>query len=371
MIKKIYILVVLLFTFVTVCYANTNYNVKLSIDENLCENKEITNYRDKIKFDICFNVTEREDDTGKQKVEVNFKTADDSNYDLVLFDNNYNEQDLKSLFPKKNLKFDGSYPGMHKIEKSDNVKNNFYIEAGNDMPIMTLDLDEDVDALEEGSVANKIQLSIYAVEHKTKRFLFWSIHEYNIVEIKDITFNVNVISPIVHDSIADIIIENYNNLIYEIENRHFCNNSKHEPTIEKQKEEYQLQIDTLKQQLDSIIEKGSYNSYTKGYYEEQKSYMYHNIDSMDLTIQDCNQHTEKREKRVIQRRRCDYCNLSLKKIREDLEKIRLSLYGKTEEEKTQIIRTVKTMYNCAKEHKDWGVNSICNDIDEYYKKIVK
>lgn len=345
MIKRIFVLLVLLFALTTVSFADEQRRVKLDDDKHSREVIEIAN------LNIFLELIEVSEN-GNVKVSLELENLDESK-GLSLFERVYSEKALKKQRPK--IKFDKIFPGSkgkRLIDACSHITNAIHLHPSQKELIMTLSATE--------GVVTKITLPIYIVEYKNanRRKLELILLQKEVIEL-GVEIDLQPGEEYVNITMA------CDNLIKDLEGVTFCPNKMHKPSLEEQKAGFQHRIDSLISKVDSIIDSNGWFSSEKRYklYNEQRERL--KKINLEEKYVDCGKH--------IVVHKCKYCNWSLQQISHQLEDIYQAIYNRSGSDrkalKRDYIRSVNSMYDCAKRRKDWKQGSYKSKIERLYKDI--
>lgn len=346
MIKKILILFVLLLSWVNSSFADEQRKVKLDDDKHSKETVEVAN------FCIFLELTEIEEN-GNVKVKVELENLDESK-GLSLFERAYNEKTLKKMRPK--IKYDKIFPGSkgkRLIDACSNIRTAIHLYPSQKELVMTL-------SAKDGEVT-KATLPIYIIEYKDKNYILWEKQELSLLQKEVIELEIEIdLRP--GETYVSITKE-CDSLLKEFDDVLFCTNKKHKPTLEEQKKSFQNKIDSLDEKIVGIIESNGWFSSEKRYklYDEQRQRL--KTIKLEDKEGDCGKH--------IIVHRCKYCNSSLQEISHKLDDIYQVIYSSQNRSvaKTEQIRSVNAMYDCAKRRRDWRRSEYKDKIIRLYNEI--
>lgn len=346
MIKRTLILFVLLFSVVTVSWADEQQTIKLDDDKHSKETIE-TEY-----FNIFVELVDV-DEKGTAKVRIELENASESNL-VALFEKAYDEKTLKRMRPQ--IRYDKIFPGakgQRVIDACKDINSDILLSPSEKDLIMILPIkDEEVVTT---------TLPIHILQSKSKNYYVFKKDKRIILEKELIELEIAVeLSP--GETYVNITKE-CDELLKECEGLSFCKHEKHEPSLAEQKKPYQDKIDSLIKKIEDIID-------ANGWYSSEKRYklfaeQIERLKSINLEEKegDCGKHV------VIHR--CRYCNYSLQKISHMLDDIYQNIYSSSDRSvtKSEKIRSVRAMYDCAKRRKDWRRSSYKAKIERLYKEI--
>lgn len=347
MIKKVSLILALLFTLVTTSLADEQKKVRLDDGKHNKESIEVANF-----FNIFLELTDVEEN-GNAKVKVELENMDESKV-LSLFDKPYKEKVLKTLRPK--IKYDKIFPGSkggRSVDYCSKINKTFHLLPSDKELIMTL-------SAKEGEPA-KLTLPIYITESKDRDYILWESHKLILLQKEVIELEIEIeLQP--GETYYNIVRE-CDNLLKEFEDALFCTNKSHKPSLEEQKAEFQSKIDSLIIKIDDIIEANGWFSSERRYklYDEQRERL-RNINLEDKE-RDCGKH--------VSLHNCRYCNSSLQRIFHNLDDIYQIIYKSHDRSATKAehIRNVDAMYDCAKRRKGWNRSDYKDRIVKLYNEI--
>ncbi|WP_455663859.1 hypothetical protein [Phocaeicola sp.] len=317
MIKKLLFLTMFIFAAIST-YADEQFKVKLDNDNHSKETIELP------YCNIFLAMSEAAED-GNVHVSVEMENLDESNV-LILFDRAYIEKVLKKMRPSITYdKIFGGTKGRRTIESCKGLKNVLLVPASEKYKVLDL-------PGKDGEVL-VCRIPIYIAKYKGK-----SMKKLLLLEKQVIELNIEVeLKP---DEVYLNLNGAYDDLVKELADTVFCTNKRHRPSLEKQKEPYIAQIDSLKKEIDEVIARHNWMSTDKGYklYDELKC----KLDSINLDERegDCGKHTYSH--------RCKYCSLSLQQIYHKLDDYYQKIYSSSDRKaaKSQVMNDVNLLYRC-------------------------
>ena len=346
MIKRTLILFVLLFSMVTASWADEQRKIKLDDDKHSKETIE-TEY-----FNIFVELVDVEE-KGTAKVRIELENASESKL-VALFETAYNEKTLKKMRPQ--IRYDKTFPGskgQRVIDACKDINSDILLSSSDKSLIMILPIKD-----EEVVTAT---LPIHILQNKSKNY--YVLKKSKRIILEKILIELEIAAELKPGETYVNITKECDELLKECEGLSFCKNEKHEPSLAEQKKPYQDKIDTLIKKIEDIIEANGWYSSEKRYklYAEQIERL-KSINLADKEI-DCGKHV------VIHR--CRYCNLSLQQISHKLDDIYQDIYSSSDRSvaKSEKIRSVRAMYDCAKRRKDWRRSNYKTKIERLYKEI--
>lgn len=346
MMKKISLLFLLSF-FTAISFADEVIEVNLNDFD--CKDSTITAVNGCIKID--FKLV-------NEKVNIILKNTDRNQEVLTycLFNKEYDKKQLK----KNNIKFNKALVQI----------TNARVKSSSDFvdEIILLKSDEDIQkstAIEDNIPKTK-SLYIYIGKEKKKNFLFWSskktiLYEQIKVDIK-ITADLNYKKEQEKKEKYNDFRDRYNELEKEFNGLKFCNNPRHKPSLAQQKEEFKEKVYNLMKEISNYI--GATTDDTSEFLTLNNE-LNSKLDEKTLKEKehDCGKH------KIFHS--CRYCNSSLLQIYRQLDEVYKKIYNSQNrsEAKSEYLRNVKAMYDCAKRRKDWGSSDYKEKIERYYKEI--
>lgn len=348
MIKKITIFFVLLFFLMPDSFADEQRRVKLDNDRHNKETIEVAN------FNIFLELTEVEE-SGHAKVKVELENLDESR-GLSLFERAYTEKTLKKMRPK--IKYDKIFPGSKGkriIDACSNLNSAIHLYPSQKELIMTL-------PVKDGEVT-KVTLPIYIIKYKDKNYVLWEKQRLILLQKEVIELEIEIdLKP--SETYLNIKKE-CDSLIKEFDEILFCTSKNHRPSLEKQKEEFQNKINSIVDKIDGIIG-------TKGWLSSEKRYKLY--DEQRERLKRINLEDKEKEGVCDKHKfihKCKYCNSSLQQISHKLDDIYQMIYSSQDRStiKAEQIRSVKTMFDCAKRRRDWRRSDYKEKIERLYREI--
>lgn len=350
MIKRIFVLILLSLSIMSVSYADVKKKVKLDNDKHFNEIIETSS------CNIFLELADVENN-GNLKIKVSMENIEESS-NIVMFERAYDERTLKQMRPK--FKYDKNFPGAKGLRMLDacaNIDSRIHLEPSQKVVLMTLS--------GKDGLRTTVRLPIYTVEYKCKKILFIKTFEYRLKQKEVIELEIGVdLKP---DETYIQITKECDNILDEFEGLLFCTNSKHKPSLEHQQSEFQAKIDSLISKIDNIIESNGWFSSEKYYklYDQQKD----RLKSINLKDKegDCGEH------KVVYVHKCKFCKLSLQQIFHRLDDIYQEIHSNDSSERSALkdkyIKDVKAMYNCAIQRPNWKRSDFKDKITRVYNKI--
>lgn len=275
-------------------------------------------------------------ENGKAMVNVELVNVSDG-LGLMLFDADYGEKILK----KKPMKivFDKNYGGskgsrsVSGFEKSTSIAD---LASGEKMSFVLPGQD---------GYESVCTFPLYRISYKTnskgkvkKRVIL----EYTAVELK--------VKVLLKPSQTYLDLEEAcRSLEDELKDVRFCNNPRHTPSLEEQKNVYRSRIDSLANEIDSIIDahRGIWFSTDRKY--KAFDSLRQSLAEIDLDAkeEDCGKHT------VVHR--CRYCGMSQRDIYNRMDDIHQQIYISSDwaAEKQKVSGELNAMYKCLQQRREW------------------
>ncbi len=327
MIKRLSILIVLLFSVYAVSYADEQKKVTLNDSDRKREVVEIANSR--IVIELI-----GEEANGNAKISIKIENIDESK-SLCLFNKAYNEKALKKMLK---IKYDKVFPGTkgeRVIDACFGVSQDIRIAPTCKEKIFSL-------SCKDGETTS-CRLPLYIIETKDKNYILFEKQQLILLDKEVIELEIEVALKFrdTYNSVKD----GCDKLIEEYDEIQFCTNKKHKPSLEEQKEDFQRKIDVLVSQIDSIVKVNYWFSSDERYklYQEQKE----RLINLDLSKKegDCGEHIHK----------CSYCRYTPRDVLHKLEDIHKRIYNSSNRStiKKQLLRDVNAVYACPNAKDKW------------------
>ena len=325
----------------TIARADEQRKVTLSSDHN----KEAINLS---YCNIFLTMNQVDDGTGDVSIEV--ENLSESNV-LILFDRSYTEKQAKKMSPS--LLFDKTFGGT----KGQRILDACTPPATRVMQFRPSDKFNLFAVRLENEATSVVKLPIYIAKWKGSKKLI--LLEKQVIEL-NITAELKPSAEYVDMS------KQCEELIKNIERTGICPNSKHRPSADKQKEDFQEKIDELKTKIDGIISSHGWSSGDNGYrrYNELKS----KLDGIKFAERDCGRH-----KAAVAGHKCSYCGLSLQQIYHKLDDLYKKIYSSSDRKaaKANVMSQVNALYNCCTDSKCSSHASQWKKGGDYKSKIVE
>lgn len=353
--KKLLFMALLLIAAVS---ANADEQRKVKLENN--NSKEIV----RLAFCNFFVSKNYSNNDGSSMVSIEIENLDESNV-IILFGHAYPEKDLKKLKPS--IKYDKNFPGNkgHRDLKTyQEARDVIFIEPSEKRLLPNLEV-------RDGEVRS-CSFPLYIAKYQNKRRNKMLLLTREIIELEiETTPDKDFIRL---ESIC-------NSLTDSISKLSFCNNSKHKPSLAKQKEPCLKRINQIKAEIDEIIARHNWNTNDMGYQKYHSIKM--KLESIDFSEleRDCgkhrtNNHTNNRTNNVPSHK-CKYCNLSLQQIYHKLDDHYKKIYSSSDRKasKNAVLSDVNLLYrcctdkNCQKHAAAWISSEYKAKITDRYNRI--
>jgi len=256
-------------------------------------------------------------------VTIELENLDESNV-LILFDQAYSEKSIKKM--PTSIRFDKKFGGTKnkRVIDPSNVKLRSVLQF---RPSERLALP--VFAVDNGETA-RCRLPIYIAKYKGKKKLL--LLEKQVIEL-DVEADLKPSKEYLDVSDA------YEKLAKELETKTLCNNSRHKPSLSKQKEAYEQRIEELKGRIDGIIAIHGWTEGSAGY--KRFSELKVKLNLLNFREGDCGKHGRSGHS-------CSYCSLSLQQIYHKLDDCYKKIYSSSDRQaaKASVIGQVNALYQC-------------------------
>ncbi len=346
MMKKILVLSVLLHSMVFSAYADMEEKVTFSE----------TGSREKVIETANFKIFLKLESIENGEAEIGFRLEnDDDSKTLCIFDKPYSEDALDA----QKIKYDKYFPGEkynRKIEPCEYFRYSYLINPSKDVSTtITINVED----------TTTVRIPIYLSELQTRRVIFCKKKEQVLMDKVVVELVMNIEQKT--DETYLQLSKECDDLIAEYQGVTFCTNSRHKPSLEKQKANFQSKIDAIIGKINDAIE-------SKGLFERDRLYklfaeLKTKLTSLNLTDKegDCGRHKVS----STNSHRCNYCNKSVQQIYHRLDDIYQSIYSSQNraEAKAKVMSEVKLMYNCAKRRSEWNNSGYSTKISKLYNGI--
>ena len=317
---------------------------------------EVGNY-----FSLTFTLTDTEKKDGDAKVVIDVNTY--SSCGLCIYGKQFTETELKHLAHPYKAKFSKGYPGTKGMRRVDALSGLKYIVTA--MPDQILQSVYTMDVYD--GVPIKITIPVYLVTYKKS---YDDNRTKKIFRKEDVTVELDV--RLGEPSQYVELKAQVDSLKTELENLIFCNNPRHTPTLESQKQFYTDKVQALLDEITAIErvngwhltsnERGKNIVCTDIYrkYQELKAILADiNIDAVQ--VKDCGRHKVSH--------RCSYCSLNFQQILTKLDNIYMKIYNSDNPDavRSQYASEVKKIETCAKRRIDY--RKYQKRVEEFIERI--
>ena len=350
--KKVLTLLTFFVIFALSTFADEQKKVILSEDHT----------EEQLSLSFCNIFVEMTSSDGEEnaKISVKIENRDDSNT-ILIFDRAYTEKDLKKKSPS--IIFDKNFPGTkgnHEIETYKALHNVMILspEGKKQLPDMQI----------RNAEVLKCRLPLYIATPKKKKFLGIEFGKERMLLTEKTTIELEVAVKWKPDEDFLRLERECNALVKEISKQSFCNNPKHNPSLQKQEAPYKEKIDSLKTVINGIIGKWfSTDKRSKKYYVLKQQ-----LEDIDLTSyeQDCGKHKKGGGGDPIPS--CKYCALSPQQIFHKLDDYYKQIYSSNNRKGTKesVMEDVNLLYTCRRHSSLWRRSEYNSRITDRYNRII-
>lgn len=316
------------------------------------------NSKETVRLAFCnFFVTKNySNDDGSSTISIEIENLDESNV-IILFGHAYPEKDLKKLRPS--IRYDKNFPGNkgHRDLKTyQEARDVIFIEPSEKRLLPNLEV-------RDGEI-RLCSFPLYIAKYQNKQRNKMLLLTREIIELEiETTPDKDYVRL---ESICNTLVDSISKLS-------FCSNSKHKPSLAKQKESCQKRINQIKAEIDEIIARHNWDTNDKIYQKYYSIKM--KLDSIDFSnlVRDCGKHRTNN----VPSHRCKYCNLSLQQIYHKLDDHYKKIYNSSDRKasKNAIISDVNLLYrcctdkNCQKHASAWKSSEYKSKITDRYNRI--
>ena len=334
---------------------------RISLDRN--------HYQETVNLSYCnifVSLDDQDGDGGNVKVEV--ENLDESNA-LILFDRAYEEKAVKKM--PTSIRFDKTFGGTKNkrtIDPYSEHRGKADEGQGNHgrMDRVMLFRPSDKFALPPITVNNGertvCRLPIYIAKFKGKKGNKLLLLEKQVIEL-------NIEVELKPSAEYEDVKGKFDDLMDDLTKKGICNNSKHKPSLAKQRETYSKKIDDLKAKIDRIADKHGWTPSDKGF--ARYGALKRQLDAIDLSSyeRDCRRHGKAAPK-ATSGHSCSYCSLSMQQIYHQLDDLYKRIYNSSDRKgtKASVMGKVNALYKCASQRKG---NDYKSKITERYNRISK
>lgn len=355
MIKKITSIYVLLILSLVSVRANTQIPIRLDDYEN----KE-----DTITRDSCFTLyieadyKPRTSRSSAFELKINVENIDAENRDLLLFRDDYEEWELRTLMSDKcndkrdakiqpQIKFHKRFAGdkgSRKVDSCNCVKEDYIVKHSDTVQIVCISVD---DYQYKESIDTIINLPIYIA--KENRCLFGKRDKLIIDEKEYVKLNIQV-DLVRCDEIYKSIESRYKELENEVAKDVFCSHEEHNPSLQDKKQDYLTRIEKLRSEIDNekILFKWSHQDDAYKPFRQLLA----NISNLEKQVNERNDgycRTHKQSKNGG----CRYCGRGVDSLIEEVEQIYWEIADRDDIDaaKKRYKKKVDAIYKCVTTHR--------------------
>lgn len=286
-------------------------------------------------------------------VTIELENLDEQNV-LILFDQAYSEKSIKKM--PTSIRFDKKFGGTKNKRVIDPCSHKLgqvmLFKPSEKLSILAITVSNDA--------ATKCVMPIYIAKYQGKKKLI--LLEKQVIEL-DIEASLKPSKEYL------AVSDECDKLEKELGKKVFCTNSKHKPTLSKQKESYETRVSALKEQIDGIISAHSWSPGDGGY--KRFTALKERLDNLSYREGDCGKHGRSGHS-------CSYCSLSLQQIYHKLDDCYKKIYSSSnrQQAKASVIGQVNALYQCctdptcSKHSAEWKKGGdYKNKITERYNRI--
>ena len=309
-----------LFTILALCLVS----LPMSADEQKKVTLSSDHQMETISLGYC-NIFATLNDSGndeRAEVTIELENLDETNV-LVLFDQPYSEKSIKKM--PTSIRFDKKFGG---------TKNKRIIDPCTPLNrVMLFQPSEKqnlVVAIVKNDMQTKVRMPVYIAKYKGKKKLL--LLEKQVIEL-DVEAELKP-----SKEYLDISGE-CEKLEKELAKKTFCANSRHKPSLSKQKEVYEKQIEELKDRIDATIASHGWTQGDGGY--KRFSELKVRLNVLNFREGDCGKHGRTGHS-------CSYCSLSLQQIYHKLDDCYKKIYSSSDRQATKnsVMGQVNALYQC-------------------------
>ena len=311
---------------------------------------------------LTFRLTDTQIKDGDARVMIDINN--NSSNGVFIFHKAYTEKELKKKAQPYKIKFSKSFPGTK------GQRNVIPAECIGDMLVLNPSRSAEIcDAVVYDGIETELTIPFYLVEYKKNG-------EYSrvkkIVQMEEITieFDIHLAEPREYIEMN----EQVDTLIAELANITFCDNPKHSPTLEEQRQVYIDRIDAIKIRIDSVQRDNGWNitatEHTKRRAETDICQKFLSLEAKllelnveNVPLQDCGGH------KVAAPHYCKYCSYDFQKILNKLENIYMKIDNSDDPDalRKEYASDVSKIVSCAKRRS--GYRKYQKDIEEFIERI--
>ena len=377
MIKKITSIYVLLILSLVSVRANTQIPIRLDDYENKV---------DTITRDSCFTLyieadyKRRDNRQTAFELKINVENIDAKKRDLLLFRDNHEEWELRTLMSDKcndkrdakiqpKIKFHKDFAGdkgSRKVDSCNCVKEDYIVKHSDTVQIVCISVNKYED---KESIDTIINLPIYIANHKKNRCLFGKRDKLIIDEKEYVELNIHV-DLVRCDEIYKSIESRYKELENEVDKDVFCPHKEHKQSLQEKKKEYFTRIEELRSEIEN--ERTLFNWYHQDDAYKPFLQLLGNMQDLEEKVEKINDaycRTHKQSKNGG----CRYCSRDVRSLIEEVDQIYREIVTSDDDEidaaKKRNMKKVDAIYKCVTTHRS-GVEHIdLSDIWKLYDAI--
>lgn len=378
MIKKITSIYVLLILSLVSVRANTQIPIRLDDYENKV---------DTITRDSCFTLyieADYKQRTSRRtafELKINVENIDAKNRDLLLFSDDWDELDLKTLMSDKyhdkrdakiqpKIKFHKHFAGVkgfRVVDYYECVEKDYIVKHSDKEQIVCISVD---DYQYKESIDTIINLPIYIANYKENRCLFGKRDKLIIVEKEYVKLSIHV-DLVRCDEIYKSIESRYKELENEVAKDVFCSHEEHKPSLQKKKEGYINRINELKSKIRNEKELFNWSVQDDAYQPFHQ--LLGNINELEEKVNkknDGNCRTHKQSKNGG----CRYCGRGVESLIDEVEQIYHEIANSANSDdidaaKEITQKKVDAIYKCVTTHRSGVKTKDLSQIERLYNAI--
>ena len=372
MIKKITSIYVLLILSLVSVRANTQ--IPITLDDYKHNADTIT--RDSIRLYIKADYKQRSSRSPAFELKINVENIDAEKRDLLLFRDNHEEWELRTLMSDKcndkrdakiqpKIKFHKDFAGdkgSRKVDSCNCVKEDYIVKHSDTVQIVCIsvtDYKESIDTI--------INLPIYIAKHKENRCLFGKRDKLIIYEKEYVELSIHV-DLVRCDEIYKSIESRYKELANEVANDVFCSHKEHKTSLQEKKKEYFRRIEELRSEIEN--ERTLFNWYHQDDAYKPFLQLLDNMQDLEEKVEKINDvycRTHKQSKNGG----CRYCGRGVKSLIEEMDQIHrdIDTSDDIDAAKETYMQKVKAIYNCVKTHRSGVKPENLDQIEKLYNAI--
>lgn len=378
MIKKITSIYVLLILSLVSVRANTQIPIRLD---------DYMHNEDTITRDSCFRLyieadyKQRDHHKTEFELKINVENIGAKNRDLLLFRDNHDEWELRTLMSDKcndkrdakiqpKIKFHKHFPGekgFREVDSCNCVKEDYIVKHSDTEQIVCISVTKYED---KESIDTIINLPIYIANHKENRCLFGERDKLIIDEKEYVELSIHV-DLVRCDEIYKSIESRYKELENEVAKDVFCSHEEHKPSLQKKKEGYINRINELKSKIRNEKELFNWSVQDDAYQPFRQ--LLDNINKLKVQVDEKKDgycRTHKQSKNVG----CPYCSKDVESLIEVADQIYIDTANSDDIDdaaKERNKKKVNAIYNCVIKHRSGVKSEYISQIETIYDAIKK